>query len=156
MNFCFNLFRQNDFIDIELAKGEKDLEKALELKEEGNKLFKNGQHKEARDVYTKSLQFCPVDYEHPAENKDFAIILANRSAALEIGKMFQPCNQDINMALKYGYPRNLQYKVRKIFIYKTTVGTHYNEKVSQFRSVRYNGLNNGLYNLIPLKGYLFI
>jgi len=34
--------------------------------------------REAREIYTQSLQICPVNYEKPAENKDYAIILANR------------------------------------------------------------------------------
>jgi hypothetical protein len=61
-----------------------DLKKALDLKEEGNRLFKENKMKEAREAYTKSLQLFPVDYDKPLENKDYAIILANRTATLDV------------------------------------------------------------------------
>ncbi len=100
-------------LKVELqTKMTKSLESASTFKEEGNAHFKTGKYLEARDSYTRSILLCPVDYSSPENNVEFAIFLANRSAALEACRMFVACQQDIEMALKYGYPKNFQYKVR--------------------------------------------
>ena len=67
--------------------------------------------RDARDAYTKSLQVCPLDTADEANNKEYSIILANRSATLDSGRFYNACVQDIDLAFKYGYPRNLQFKV---------------------------------------------
>jgi len=104
-------FRENrPMPKLEAPKSEKDMQKAMQLKAEGNQMFKENKFKEARDLYTKSLQHCPVNAENLGDNREFSIILANRAAALEAGRMWGACRQDILMAFKYGYPRNLQYK----------------------------------------------
>lgn len=89
-----------------------NLDKALEYKAEGNKLFKEGKAQEAMDAYTKALQHCPVDEKEPANNKDYAILWANRSATFDLAGLYEPTIQDIDLAFKYGYPRVLYYKVR--------------------------------------------
>ncbi len=100
-------------LKVELqTKMTKSLESASAFKEEGNAHFKAGRYLEARDSYTRSILLCPVDYSSPENNVEFAIFLANRSAALEACRMFAACQQDIEMAFKYGYPKHLQYKVR--------------------------------------------
>ncbi len=108
-----------------------NLEAALKLKDEGNKLFKvpkstgqnfishpirylflqEGRYAEARDVYTQCLQHFPVDHANPDKNKDYAIVWANRSACLEHGGLHEAVLHDIDMAFKYGYPRELHFKV---------------------------------------------
>jgi tetratricopeptide (TPR) repeat protein len=110
---CMKTFRQEGVVSVDMAQSRKDLNEALKLKKEGNNLFKEGHYKEARDTYTKSLQRCPVDYDKPESNKEYAIILANRAATLEAGRMWASCLQDVQMAFKYGYPRNLHYKVNE-------------------------------------------
>ncbi len=90
---------------------EKSAEVAKKLREEGNALFKESKNFQARLAYTRSLRACPVDYDNPERNEDFAIVLANRSAALEGEGHYIACEQDIRMAFKYGYPRKLHYKV---------------------------------------------
>ena len=64
-----------------------------------------------RDRYTKAVQHCPLDITDVASNKDYAIILANRSACTDKIGLFEAAVQDIDDALKYGYPRQLHYKV---------------------------------------------
>lgn len=62
-------------------------------------------------MYTKSLQLCPFNKDNPGENKDYAIILANRSATLDVTGPYHEALQDIELAFKYGYPKELYYKV---------------------------------------------
>lgn len=92
---------------------EHDLTVAKALKEEGNRLFKEGRHLEAREKYTASICAHPVDWSNPEQNTEFAITLANRSATMDAVGSYEACVNDIDMALKYGYPKNLQYKVFK-------------------------------------------
>ena len=83
----------------------------MEYKAKGNGLFKTNQLIEARDLYTKALQYCPFDKKDTANNKDYAVILANRSACTDKIGLFEAAVQDIDDALRYGYPKTLQYKV---------------------------------------------
>jgi len=83
----------------------------LELKDAGNQFYKDNKHKDARRMYTKSLQVFPFNHDKPAENKDFAIILANRSATLEVTGPYLEGLRDIDLAFKYGYPKEMYYKV---------------------------------------------
>ncbi len=50
-------------LQIVLSKSNKSLEKALQFKEEGNALYKEGKYREARDAYTRSVQLFPVNYD---------------------------------------------------------------------------------------------
>ena len=68
---------------------EKSFDKARECKEKGNELFKAMQYGEARDMYTKALQHFPYGGEGP--DQEYAILFANRSAALEHGRIFKAC-----------------------------------------------------------------
>ena len=65
-----------------------------------------------QDMYTKALMYCPFNENDVTKNKDFAIILANRSAALEAGNCNEGVIKDIDLAIKYGYPRELYFKVQ--------------------------------------------
>ena len=67
-------------------------------------------------MYTKAIQHCPLDITDIANNKDYAIILANRSACTDKIGLFEAIVQDIDDALKYGYPRHLHYKVSKMLV----------------------------------------
>ena len=62
---------------------EKDLSKAIELKEKGNELFKTNQLMEAKDFYTDALRYCPFDEKDALKNQEYSIILANRSAVTD-------------------------------------------------------------------------
>ena len=59
-------------------------EKAMALKEEGNRLFKEGDVKAARDLYTQSLSMYPLKAEDPASAKEYSVILANRDEEREL------------------------------------------------------------------------
>ena len=84
----------------------------MEYKDEGNKCFKAGQGQEAKDWYTKSLQWCPFDKDNLENNKEYSIILANRSAVLDQHGCYEAALQDIDLALKCGYPKELKFKVK--------------------------------------------
>ena len=88
-----------------------DLKMALHFKEEGNKLYKENRMKEAREFYTKGLQIYPLNYDTPADNKDYSIILANRAATMEITGPYDSVLQDVDLAFKYGYPKEMYFKV---------------------------------------------
>ena len=90
---------------------EKDLNKALELKAKGNELFKANQWMEAKDFYTEALQYCPFDEAEPKNNQEYSVILANRSAVTDKVGLYKAAVQDVELALKYNYPRPLHYKV---------------------------------------------
>ena len=98
-------------LEPEVTHITKNLEKALELKDQGNKLFKERKPIEAKDFYTKALMHCPFNNEDPSNNKEYSIILANRSAALDQAYLFEAALQDIDLALKCGYPKELKFKV---------------------------------------------
>ena len=83
----------------------------MEYKAKGNELFKTNKLIEAKDLYTKALQCCPLDKNDTTNNKDYAVILANRSACTDKIGLFEAAVQDIDDALRYGYPKTLQYKV---------------------------------------------
>ena len=90
----------------------------MEYKTKGNELFKTNKLIEAKDLYTKALQCCPLDKNDTANNKDYAVILANRSACTDKIGLFEAAVQDIDDALRYGYPKTLQYKVTPLKIFK--------------------------------------
>ena len=62
-------------------------------------------------MYTKALQYCPFDNNVLSNNKECAIILANRSACTDKLGLYPAAVQDIDDALKYGYPKEWHYKV---------------------------------------------
>ena len=65
-------------------------------------------------MYTKAVQHCPLDRTDVTSNKDYAIILANRSACTDKIGLYEASVQDIDDAFKHGYPRQYHYKVIKI------------------------------------------
>ena len=93
----------------------------MEYKAKGNELFKTNKLIEARDLYTKALQYCPFDKKDTANNKDYAVILANRSACTDKIGLFEAAVQDIDDALRYGYPKTLQYKVKIPLEYSNSI-----------------------------------
>lgn len=110
---------------VEASTSIRDIEKAREYKEKGNDFFRKNMFIEALDQYTLAIQHCPVNEENPEDpnNKDYSIFFANRwvtpiaviflvkcpilfrSAAYDHAGRFESCIHDIDLALKYGYPR---------------------------------------------------
>ena len=83
----------------------------MALKEKGNELFKANQFMEAKDQYTQALRYCPFDESDPSKNQDYSVILANRSAVTDKVCLYSAALQDVDLAPKYNYPRNLMFKV---------------------------------------------
>ena len=89
----------------------KDMTKAMELKDKGNELFKANQLMEAKEMYTQALQHCPFDESDPSKNQEYSVILANRSAVTDKVYLYSAALQDVDLALKYNYPKQLLFKV---------------------------------------------
>ena len=104
----------------------------MKFKEEGNTLFKNNSPQDAKDMYTKALMYCPFDENDLKNNKDYAIILANRSAALEKLRCHEGVAEDIDLALKYGYPRELYFKVQSLCYETEKIGVTKTPKIYPF------------------------
>jgi len=102
-------------IKVEAAPSIKNLEKALSFKEEGNDHFRRNMFREAIQAYTKAIQYCPVDEGKPEDpkNRDYSIFFANRSAAMDGAGLYAACIHDIDVSLKFGYPKELWYKIYK-------------------------------------------
>lgn len=101
--------------DVKAHGSIKDEAKALEFKEMGNQKFRENNFGEAFKFYTQAIQHCPVNLENPEDpaNKQYSIIWGNRSAALDGVGLYGACIHDVQMALKFGYPRELWYKLYK-------------------------------------------
>merc|ERR1711936_9460 len=102
-------------IKVEATPSIRNLEKALEIKEKGNDFFRQRNYGEAFKHYTQALQHCPVNEDKPEDpiNRDYSIMLANRSAATDGAGLYDACIKDIDCSLKFGYPRELWYKIYK-------------------------------------------
>jgi len=102
-------------IKVEAAASIRNLEKALEFKEKGNDFFRKHQFGEAFKNYTMAIAHCPYNEENPEDpvNRDYSIMLANRSAAMDGAGLYDACIKDIDRSLMFGYPRELWYKIYK-------------------------------------------
>ncbi|CAL8135307.1 unnamed protein product [Orchesella dallaii] len=85
----------------------KNREKAMTLKNAGNKAFGSGENKVAFEWYTKCLAFMP----HEDGTSDAAVVYANRSAALFHLTQFSLAERDALLAFQLGYPTELHYKL---------------------------------------------
>ena len=90
-------------------------ETALALKEKGNDFFRQHNYGEAFKHYTQALQHFKINEEDPTnpDHKDYSIILANRSAALDGAGLYEACIRDIDRSIQFGYPKELWYKIYK-------------------------------------------
>ncbi|CAH2247975.1 SET and MYND domain-containing protein 4 [Pararge aegeria] len=84
----------------------KDFEKALQLKDEGNKAVQKGDWAKALQMYNQSMVYMPQK-----ETEELSIIYANRSAALNHLQQYEDALTDIKRSLSMSYPRHLRYKV---------------------------------------------
>ena len=100
--------------DYECGLSEEELEanktKADELKQQGNELFKQGEHSRSLDLYTQALRLCPLDRKEAR-----AILYANRAAAKAKLDRKQSALEDCTKALEYN-PHYLKALLR----YRTT------------------------------------
>ncbi|XP_045490330.1 SET and MYND domain-containing protein 4 [Pieris rapae] len=84
----------------------KRLEKARLFKDQGNMEVQRGDWVKAMQLYSLSLIHMPKK-----ETEELAIVLANRSAALNHLEQHEESLADIRRCLALGYPRHLRYKV---------------------------------------------
>lgn len=85
----------------------KDRDEAIDLKEKGNLEFLKGNKNEALNLYTDSILLYPID----GDKKEHSILRANRSAVLYELNEYELALNDIEKALKIGYPTDLLYKI---------------------------------------------
>ena len=107
--------------------GSKSTEEAGKHRQKGNELYKAERLREALVSYTASMLIAPVtdfdasDDDYGTEeserenvekaNSEFVLALGNRSACLLQMKRHRECLSDVKLALRYGYPRHLRYKL---------------------------------------------
>ncbi|KAJ9594027.1 hypothetical protein L9F63_014543 [Diploptera punctata] len=109
VKYATDILKQYNLLPNEMVTKVKSLEKSVELRDSGNKVFVK-KYEEALLLYTKSIAAAPFPTTENA-NDALAIAFANRSAVLfRLGK-YNLCLQDISQALKYNYPNKLQYKL---------------------------------------------
>jgi import receptor subunit TOM70 len=75
---------------------EKDLQKALDAKEEGNAFFRNKDYDEALESYSKAITFCPED---DINKENLATFYGNRAAAYFSVEEYELVVEDCTAAL---------------------------------------------------------
>ncbi|XP_039285640.1 SET and MYND domain-containing protein 4 isoform X2 [Nilaparvata lugens] len=83
----------------------KSASESKRFRELGNEVFKSGADRKSLEFYSKSVCLAPF------KSEEFPLALANRSAALFRLQLFKECLQDVDLALKNGYPKNLRHKL---------------------------------------------
>ncbi|KYN41167.1 SET and MYND domain-containing protein 4 [Trachymyrmex septentrionalis] len=86
-------------------KQQKNLDKSTAFKLSGNKEFQSKKYAASLESYTNSARYAP------SSSINLSIAIANRSASLFYMDRWQDCINDINLAIKLGYPENLRYKL---------------------------------------------
>uniref|UniRef100_A0A8W7PA39 Tetratricopeptide repeat protein 1 n=1 Tax=Anopheles coluzzii TaxID=1518534 RepID=A0A8W7PA39_ANOCL len=117
--------------DYECGLSEEELEanktKADELKQQGNELFKQGEHCRSLDLYTQALRLCPLDRKEAR-----AILYANRAAAKAKLDRKQSALEDCTKALEYN-PHYLKALLRRANLYEET--DKLDESLEDYRKV---------------------
>ncbi|ELT91670.1 hypothetical protein CAPTEDRAFT_90747 [Capitella teleta] len=104
-------FAKGAFRDIQATASEgKSRADSVKFREEGNKWFGKNNHKMAIESYTRAILIAPGDLEGK-DNEELVLAQANRSASLFQMKQYEDSLADIALALKYGYPSALRYKL---------------------------------------------
>uniref|UniRef100_A0A182J2Z7 Uncharacterized protein n=1 Tax=Anopheles atroparvus TaxID=41427 RepID=A0A182J2Z7_ANOAO len=101
--------------------------KADELKQRGNELFKQGEHCQSVDMYTKALRLCPLECK-----EDRAILYANRAAAKAKLDRKLTAIEDCTKAIEYN-PNYLKALIRRANLYEET--DKLDESLEDFRKV---------------------
>ena len=87
------------------VSGGKNLEKSIELREEGNALYAAGKYNSALIKFSSAIIFAPID------QVDYSLALANRSACLQLLGHQERSLEDTILAEKAGYPQDKLYKI---------------------------------------------
>merc|ERR1711892_1012203 len=90
----------------------KDVGKSIQFREEGNKFFREGKYSECLKCYNNSIILAPCasNFDELNDSVEFAMSLTNRAAILGKSKMHKSAAEDLEVAIKSGYPKHLQYK----------------------------------------------
>jgi len=100
------LFRERDNIE------KKDVAKSIKMREEGNKYFREGKFSECLKCYNNSILLAPChnNFDEFNDSAEFAMCLTNRAAILGKFKMHKNASEDLEVAIRNGYPKHLMYK----------------------------------------------
>ncbi|XP_035033579.1 SET and MYND domain-containing protein 4 [Hippoglossus stenolepis] len=98
-----------DFLESICDRGsaQKDTERAAKCREKGNCSFKS------RDYTAAALHYSQGVCSAPLRSEQLPLCYANRSAALYHLQLYQDCLNDIDRALKNGYPSHLLHKLEE-------------------------------------------
>lgn len=104
--YTYDLLKKYNKLPIELnITNYKNNKKSRAVRELGNTNFKNKSYVSALYEYNKSVMTAKID------SPDYALALANRSAALYYLEEYDDCIRDIHRALAAKYPEELTYKL---------------------------------------------
>lgn len=119
---------QRDY-EVGLSEEEKEENrtKADELKQQGNELFKQGEHLRSVELYTNALRLCPLDSKEAR-----AILYANRAAAKAKLDRKASALEDCSKALEYN-PNYLKAMLRRASLYEET--DKLDESLEDYRKV---------------------
>merc|ERR1712012_92184 len=80
---------------------------ATKLRDEGNAKFRLHDNEGSIRLYSESV-ICSPEY-----GPELSLAFGNRSAALYHAGQYEDCLKDIELALKYRYPKNLEHKLHQ-------------------------------------------
>uniref|UniRef100_A0A3Q1GWQ8 Protein-lysine N-methyltransferase SMYD4 n=1 Tax=Acanthochromis polyacanthus TaxID=80966 RepID=A0A3Q1GWQ8_9TELE len=108
--YALGLTTQDDVDFVQSISAEhsvqKDSDEAAKCRERGNSSFKTRNYTEAALHYSQGICFAPQSSEQ------LSLCYANRSAALCHLQDYQECLDDIDRALRNGYPSHLLHKLQ--------------------------------------------
>ncbi|XP_063344375.1 SET and MYND domain-containing protein 4 isoform X1 [Pelmatolapia mariae] len=106
---ALSLMRQDDLDFLQQVSAvysvQKDAELAAKCRERGNSSFKTKNYTAAALHYSKGICFAP------STSEQLSLCYANRSAALYHLQHYRECLDDIDRAVKNGYPSHLLHKL---------------------------------------------
>ncbi|KAL9956585.1 hypothetical protein ACROYT_G038079 [Oculina patagonica] len=107
ISFGLSLTCVHDVMSVEPCFNPKSASESARLRNEGNKLFQKNRYHQALEVYSCSILNAPVE----SHGHELSLAFANRSAVLFHLREYRQCLEDIEQALRRGYPNELRYKL---------------------------------------------
>ena len=111
--------------------GDKNIEKALEVKLQGNELFKKNDFEAAISLYTEAIALCPQ-----GKTSDLSIMYQNRAAALErldrLEEGLKDCGESLRLNNRYGKSYDRRSKILKKLVDKMD-GGQLEERIKHLR-----------------------
>ena len=104
-NDNINSEMMQDYTSSNISKNdvvEKNIDKAMMCKEEGNDFYRSKEYDNAVEMYSQAINLCPEDENDPnydEHNDNFAVFLGNRAAAFYALKEWDMVVDDCNWAL---------------------------------------------------------